>query len=148
MIGRSTLAVSCSVLLIACHVQVIEHEPGEAENTPCEGPNCPSAPQQPAPGSETPAASAPAPASTASAAAATTPPGCGALSEIDCGASEECAPITDIGGVYRGCGSRGAGCKEVETCASNGEVMALFPDSCVPDGYKTRPPSACAGVRR
>jgi hypothetical protein len=103
MTEGSLLVASLWVLLAACHAQIQEAAPADAEDGTHRR----------------------------EAVALPSPTKCSQLTEQACTASEPCVPITDAVGVYRGCGPRDVGWKEVETCASNGKV-ALFPDSCIP----------------
>jgi hypothetical protein len=143
MIGRSTLGGSLLILIASCQSQAHDQTPADVEQTPCQGPDCAGAIEPPPP--EPGAAEPPDSADDAPAAAGDTapPPACSALGQSECEASERCFPITDFRNVYRGCERRGVGCPEVETCASNGEVTTLFPDACIPEGYKERSPSVC-----
>jgi hypothetical protein len=153
MVGKAVLVASLSMVITACHSQAHDHAPGHAEATPCDGADCQAAGERPSSGSggsEPTDSSADISTTTddAQASDAASPTACSELTQDACDASEHCGPITDLHGVHRGCGPREVGCKEVETCASNGQVTVLFPDSCIPEGYKVRSPAACETARQ
>lgn len=70
---------------------------------------------------------------------------CTNLSAADCDTEEQCRPLEDIDGIYRGCGWADLGCREAETCATNGTFSVVFPTTCLPAGYTEHDSSACGG---
>ena len=143
MIGRGSLALCLSAWLVACHPQTQDRTPAQGEVTPCNGTDCTKAGQEPPSEPEEPERRDDSGDVSADTDQPNTVVDCSTLEQNDCDASDQCVTITDTGGVYRGCGPRDVGCKEVETCASKGEVTTLFPDSCIPEGYMAKPTAAC-----
>lgn len=148
MIERVILVASLWTLVTSCHAPARPFAPDNEREAPCEGTDCRGNGEQPSAESGDTALSHGSAGVSTAAADGDAGSQCSGLAEADCRTSQQCVPITDLRGVYRGCGPSGGGCNEVETCASNGEITVLFPDSCIPKGYRERSSAACEAPRK
>ncbi len=69
---------------------------------------------------------------------------CSVLPEDQCADAQDCAPVLDLDGVYRGCDFLDMSCDDVLTCAENDDgELTVFADSCLPSGWTEVPYEEC-----